>query len=442
MWTGELPSKAAVIVLGLLLALGACAGSQGGAPGGRGGGGPRSGGGPSADGGRGSGPSAAMLAVCEDKSSGDTCTADGQNGSCYAPRSNLPLACVPEGGQRGPGGRGQTADRASGGPIKASSNSGAPLSETQAFTVGVLCNHSVDAINPQLQIASRANWSCVRGQRLLISNSVPMHPTGQFPNPGNPSRISAQSYSFTITTSPIVYGGPGGRAKEPGVALNGVKFDPGTAGRCADTVTDPSQCNLGRGDGRWAIEALGQDVFDFGEDENNAHVQPTGHYHYHGVPEGMLTEATKRGETMQLIGWAADGFPIYARYGYVEARSPLYGIKTMAPSYRLKSTPDPGRPSLRVIPMGAFTDDWEYVEGSGDLDECNGRFAATPEFPEGIYHYYATDTFPFIQRCVKGNVDSAPTIEQRGTGGRERGNRERRGRGEGGRRQRPGGGSQ
>jgi len=60
--------------------------------------------------------------------------------------------------------------------------------------------------------------------------------------------------------------------------------------------------------------------------------------------------------------------------------------------------------STDIYPMGTFAQDWEYVAGSGDLDECNGRFGVTPEFPEGIYHYYATDTYPFFQRCVKGKL--------------------------------------
>ncbi len=433
--TTETTAKYALIMAGSALALAACTGPSGG--GGRAGGGPPGGG--QRDG-RGGGPSEAMLAACEAKSSGESCTADGQSGSCMAPRSNLPLACVPEGG--GPlQPRGNQAEGRPVGGARASSNTGTPVPGTQAYTLGILCDHSVDTFNAQLQLPSQAMWSCARGQRLLTSNSVPMHRVGEFPNPGNPSRISAQPYSVAITTSPVAFSGPGGRVKEPAVALNGVKFDPGTAGRCPDTISDPSECDLGRGDGQWSIEALGQDVFDFGEDENNAHVQPTGHYHYHGVPEGMLTGATRRGETMQLIGWAADGFPIYARYGYAVARSPLSGIKAMASSYRVKSTPDAGRPSIELVPMGAFTNDWEYVEGLGDLDECNGRFAATPEFPEGIYHYYATDTFPFVQRCVKGSVESSPTTEQRGSGGREGRNRERRGRENGGRRQRPGGGS-
>ena len=44
--------------------------------------------------------------------------------------------------------------------------------------------------------------------------------------------------------------------------------------------------------------------------------------------------------------------------------------------------------------MGAFTQDYEYVEGLGDLDQCNGRFGVTPEFPNGIYYYVVSDDFP------------------------------------------------
>ena len=38
------------------------------------------------------------------------------------------------------------------------------------------------------------------------------------------------------------------------------------------------------------------------------------------------------------------------------------------------------------------------------LDECNGRHGVTPEFPKSIYHYYATDSYPYLQRCVKGQL--------------------------------------
>ena len=54
--------------------------------------------------------------------------------------------------------------------------------------------------------------------------------------------------------------------------------------------------------------------------------------------------------------------------------------------------------------MGTLTQDYEYVAGLGDLDECNGRTGVTPEFPGGIYHYYVTEGYPYIQRCVKGSL--------------------------------------
>lgn len=78
----------------------------------------------------------------------------------------------------------------------------------------------------------------------------------------------------------------------------------------------------------------------------------------------------------------------------------------MAASYRLKTTASSGRPSTSIanLGLGVFTQDYEYVAGLGDLDECNGRTGVTPEFPNGIYHYYITDSYPYIQRCVKGTA--------------------------------------
>lgn len=49
--------------------------------------------------------------------------------------------------------------------------------------------------------------------------------------------------------------------------------------------------------------------------------------------------------------------------------------------------------------------DWTYVAGAGDLDECNGRFGVTPEHPEGTYYYVVTDTFPFVPRLFRGTPD-------------------------------------
>ena len=43
-----------------------------------------------------------------------------------------------------------------------------------------------------------------------------------------------------------------------------------------------------------------------------------------------------------------------------------------------------------IYKIGYFTADFQYTAGSGDLDEYNGRFCVTPEFPDGRYCYFAT----------------------------------------------------
>lgn len=77
-------------------------------------------------------------------------------------------------------------------------------------------------------------------------------------------------------------------------------------------------------------------------------------------------------------------------------------------SYSTKSTEVDGRPAygntLQNPPPGSLIQDWEYIEGSGDLDYHNGRFCVTPEYPNGTYAYFMTvdpenvdaPTFPYI----------------------------------------------
>ena len=81
---------------------------------------------------------------------------------------------------------------------------------------------------------------------------------------------------------------------------------------------------------------------------------------------------------------------------------------------------EPGtRPEEPEGPVGAFdgryVEDYEYVEDQGDLDECKGRFSLTPEYPDGIYHYYITERFPFVPRKFKGTPNES--FSTRGAGG-------------------------
>tara|TARA_B110000444_G_scaffold259707_1_gene304352 strand:+ start:1155 stop:2135 length:981 start_codon:yes stop_codon:yes gene_type:complete len=288
-------------------------------------------------------------------------------------------------------------------------------------TAGVLVdiNEKIYNDNESVNAYSRYTWSSDSFDRILNGNSIPNHEVGIFPNSGNPNNIREQDVNKRFTLCPTIINESGleivGPALVIAYALNSVKFDPGTAEKCNDT----GECSLSQGQGNWNIEALGHDTFDFGDDINHAHVQPNGSYHYHGMPE-LLIEFLGDNQGMTLVGWASDGFPVYARYGYSNADDSSTQVIALQTSYRLKSEPDVGRPAILTsliggpvkgttnpnteILMGAFTQDYEYVVGLGDLDQCNGRFGVTPEFPNGIYYYVVTDDFPFFTRCLKGDV--------------------------------------
>ncbi|MBQ4862802.1 YHYH protein [Pseudoalteromonas sp. MMG013] len=271
-------------------------------------------------------------------------------------------------------------------------------------TDAILCDYHYNEFNSSESVStsSNADWACTGTQRTLVANGIPDHMVGTFPNQNNPNEITEQSVSIAYTLTPAhtvtatTLGGPQGAT---GYVLNGVKIDANTAGSCDDSG---NSCSLVGNTGSWHIEALGQTSFNFGTDQNNAHVQPNGAYHYHGMPEGFIALRGGSETTMTLIGWAADGFPIYARYGYTDANDSSSSLKTLQGSYELITNISSTRPSVDTYPLGTFAEDWVYVAGSGDLDECNGREGVTPEFPNGIYHYYATDSYPYFQRCVKG----------------------------------------
>jgi hypothetical protein len=86
-----------------------------------------------------------------------------------------------------------------------------------------------------------------------------------------------------------------------------------------------------------------------------------------------------------IIGWCYDGNPIYGPYGY----STINGgtIRAMVSGYVTNLKPE--RPSTTLYPVGTFVEDYEFI-GDGDLDQHNGRFCITPEYPNGVYAYFTT----------------------------------------------------
>ena len=235
-------------------------------------------------------------------------------------------------------------------------------------------------------------------KRIIRSNGIPNHDVGEFPRRGNPNTIAPQNYTFEVPAEPKVAVAPTKLTMQPfGVAVNGVVFDPFAA-------------EWWNGDPQWQYEPLAGAI-DLGVDDNNAHVQPNGAYHYHAMPVGLYRKlAGDDKPAMILLGWAADGFPIYSNWGHTDPADLKSPMKQLQSSYRVKKGSRDGGPGGRYD--GSFVADYEFVAGSGDLDECNGRTGVTPEFPNGTYHYVITTEFPFIPRLYKGEPD--PSFERHG----------------------------
>jgi hypothetical protein len=234
------------------------------------------------------------------------------------------------------------------------------------------------------KFGTKTTVTIVGNKRIMTTNSLPNHLTGDFPNAGNPNRITAQNITYSFPLTPV-FTGKARWAREPGVAINGIKFEPETA--------EAFVCATGE---RYRIEAF-QTLVNLGLDFNNAHVQPTGAYHYHGVPKALI-DILYNGADLVLVGFAHDGFPIY--YSKSGKYKPSYQLSNKVRtgdfcSYKNRKE-SINKDLKNSQPDGTFVSDWEYVKGIGDLDECNGKTI------NGQYMYFVTDTYPYSGRCLMG----------------------------------------
>lgn len=256
---------------------------------------------------------------------------------------------------------------------------------------------------------NKVEITTANGFRVIRSNSIPGHKVGKFPNPGNPNSISAQEVDLKLPLEPKANASSTPARTAVGVFLNGVYLEAGTGEFWTGGTGEP-----------WNYEALGGAV-PLGLDSNYAHVQPTGKYHYHGKPIDYLEDVKlTSNKHSPIVGWAFDGFPIYALYGYSDPQDPSSSIVEMTSSFRLKSGTRPAAPEGPGGKYdGAFTADYEYVQGAGTLDECNGCFTKTPEFPDGTYAYFLSNEWPVIFRNYRGT----PAVRQPGGPGGQGGPR-------------------
>ena len=292
----------------------------------------------------------------------------------------------------------QIADDIESGTGPGGPGSGNPVDITDAILTSLSANcadyvesytSSVTDINNNVDFNGDLVIAVANGKCSFSTNAIPNHDFND--RAGFASNVSEQDDVYEVTTAPAMAATTSRLTlmEDDAIMLNGVKVDLLAAG-----------C-FGVGDGRVGCNNLDQPwrydpIFaasGFRVDSHNAHTQGDGTYHYHGTPNALFYADTPI--ESPVVGFAADGFPIFGSYfddnGVVRKATSSFQLKAgMRPS----GAGDPGGTY-----DGTFRDDYEYVDGSGDLDECNGMTV------DGVYGYFITDEFPYILACFKGTPD-------------------------------------
>jgi len=206
------------------------------------------------------------------------------------------------------------------------------------------------------------------------------------------------------------------------------------------SASDASPQGGGRGDGVWNRDAYVNEGVTF--DSANAH-QARNLHHYHANAPAIrhllgdsvdYNAQTNRytenfnGRHSPVLGWVSDGHPIYGPYGYSDPLDSASPVRLMNSGYQKRDGSNgstnlsrTGRTSLaawanrlqgrsttlatnqygpavsNTYILGHYLEDYAYMGDLGlsqgmnfDLDEYNGRFCVTPEFPEGVWAYFTT----------------------------------------------------
>jgi hypothetical protein len=283
------------------------------------------------------------------------------------------------------------------------------------------------------------------------TKGIPSYPTGPFLD-GNPSQAEDQNAIFKIPLTPLQNTGTptattGGNIGVfiNGVALfdyrDGVAWNSTTNALCGGPGNPPCPGSSGA-TMDWNRDAVLAEMAGF--DCSKGH-PAMGNYHHHQNPSAFNLDlnvvssicnlydadglyAIDSTEHSPLIGFAYDGFPIYGAYAYSNTDA-TGGIVRIKSSYQLKTTRGTENvPSETTWPLGTFREDYQYVDHSGQpdyLDEHNGRFCTTPEYPNGMYCYFATvdpnwnSAYPYVlgptfygnyQNRKVNSVDESTTI--------------------------------
>jgi hypothetical protein len=292
------------------------------------------------------------------------------------------------------------------------------------------------------EVYSSSNWVYLRSSGLASYFMGPWQ-NGSFPNlPVNQKLLYRVPRTNGVPAAKSITEGG-----QIGISVDGVEMFNSWDAFTWDTSTSSDEQNI---TGYWNRDAYVNEGPTF--DPGYAHQQNTGTYHYHADPIGLrylLGDHVNYGATTKLyseatntptqhspiLGWVADGFPIYGPYGYSNPTNPAGGVRRMISGYVIRnglygtsnltangrttipqwaarlynvSSNQAGPNVSTSYPLGRYMEDNDFLGDLGyiqsvdfDLDQYNGRFCVTPDFPNGTYAYFSaissngTPVFPY-----------------------------------------------
>ncbi|MGV3630563.1 MAG: YHYH protein [Bacteroidota bacterium] len=296
------------------------------------------------------------------------------------------------------------------------------ITEWLQNTTGILGRHYVSGNSTPIQDNVEANIQTVQYSSNFVyvsTNGIPAYITGPFLD-GNPSVATDQSAIFKFPLNPVQNTGTPTATSmgNIGVFINGVALFDYRDGVSWVNATSTLKGGPfgGQGDGIWNRDAVVAERAGF--DCAKGH-PAMGNYHHHQNPSAYNLDLSVISNVCDLytadglyaiddqahsplIGFAYDGFPIYGAYGYANTDG-TGGIVRIKSGYNLRnisvrthysdgSDVTDGPAVSTTYPLGYFKEDYEFVSNAGQdyLDEHNGRFCVTPEYPNGTYAYFCT----------------------------------------------------
>ncbi|MSU57095.1 MAG: YHYH protein [Pedosphaera sp.] len=300
-------------------------------------------------------------------------------------------------------------------------------------------------------VYSSSNWV------YLKTSGLGQHIMGPWQNGSFPNLPKNQNVLYRIPRIPVVHTA----TNLTGLGAIGYFVDGVAMFDSRDGFVWTGSAESGNGTGYWNREAYVNEGATF--DPGYAHQEQTGTHHYHANPIALryLTgdhvdfDATTKTYSEStnavtkhspILGWVRDGYPMYGPYSYSSASNSASGLRRMISGFVLRNgsngtdnltntlraslpawalrfygTTQTGPTVIATYPISRYMEDYAYLGDLGktqgvdfDLDEYNGRWCVTPEFPQGTYAYFVsmssngTPVFPNnIGRAFYGNPTGA-----------------------------------